>query len=68
LYWVAAALAFIGGAGKNADVGGDLGFGLGHNANGVTPYGFDQGGSFGIVLFRNLYSADECRRQSERGF
>ena len=40
----------------NADLapylGGDVGFGLGHNANGETPYGFDLGGALGIVLFR----------------
>ena len=40
----------------NADVapyfGGDLGFGVGHNAVGETPYGFSLGGAVGIVLFR----------------
>jgi len=40
----------------NADVapylGGDLGFGVGHNAKGETPYGFDLGGALGIVFFR----------------
>ena len=40
----------------NADVapylGGNLGFGVGHNTAGETPYGFDLGGAVGIVLFR----------------
>lgn len=33
-------------------IGGDLGFGLGRNADGKTPYGFVLGGAIGIVLFR----------------
>jgi len=40
----------------NADmapyIGGDLGFGLGRDTDGKTPYGFDLGGAVGIVLFR----------------
>jgi hypothetical protein len=40
----------------NADVtpyiGGDLGFGLGRDGAGKTPFGFDLGGALGVVLFR----------------